>query len=273
MGKRNNNYSINHLDLTGGLPYITPCTYYMIKKILFLTFFILTAYISNSQTVVILKKTKNAIYVGADSKVNVYLIDVLTHQTIRDTTTMCKIWRGGDHNFGMIGLFIDQSKQYAIEASEKYKAFDSVIKYYIHTFGVHIQSEMENMRSTELDSYKQMVKDDSPFVSQIIFFGRDSDSLFAAQVYFVLGTPIDKPVLLRYGITKKNLLYGGHIDEIRDTMEKSNIFKKKRNIKGNIVKLIEIESKIYPEWVGGNIDILEVTKKKTKWLQKKQICD
>ncbi len=71
-----------------------------------LTLLLLFTSNSFSQTTVIVKKTKNAIYVGADSKVRSHRYYPDTKETFQANDTMCKIWTNGKVGFAVMGMHI-----------------------------------------------------------------------------------------------------------------------------------------------------------------------
>src|SRR5688572_4671053 len=63
----------------------------------------------NSQTVVIARKTKNAIYVGADSRLTIKAHDLKTGAEYTDTNSICKIITVGKFNIAFAGYNITEA--------------------------------------------------------------------------------------------------------------------------------------------------------------------
>jgi hypothetical protein len=112
--------------------------------------------------------------------------------------------------------------------------------------------------------------ENNPNISQVIFFGRESDSFFLSIVRFRLLSNGDVSVNLGASVVSSNQLYAGHINEIRDTLQSKNVWNK--GTFKTITSLINIGSAAHPISVGGPIDLIKVTKRKTIWVQRKEIC-
>ena len=83
-----------------------------------LFFFLFT----QSQTCIIAKKTKDAIYVGADSRLTTQRKIISTGKIITDTSSGCKIYTYGKFNFAIEGAFINNATNEAKEACSKRKS-------------------------------------------------------------------------------------------------------------------------------------------------------
>jgi hypothetical protein len=103
----------------------------------------------------------------------------------------------------------------------------------------------------------------------VIFFGKDSDSLFLAMAYFTVTIKPDNRLYVDSYLAKAEILVAGHTDEILDTLGK------KETWRGDIVKtiksLIAIVAKAHPFEVGGNIQVVKFTKKNgLRWINGKK---
>lgn len=232
------------------------------------------ATITECQTVIILKKTKKAIYVGADSRVTINKTNILG-KIITDTGSICKIFRFGNHNFATIGFNVIKSRDYAIQAINKDSSFNDIISDYINSYGHFLRDYLQNIHDKDILYYTKIVKDNEPNISQMIFFGKEADTLFRCQVAFRIkeGNNYFQPIQIIYNTLYRDLLYGGHIDEIEDTLEHSKIFKKEKLIPEKMEQLINIEARYYPIEVGGEISILKLTKRKFKWIKRCRLCN
>lgn len=242
-------------------------------KLFFFLLLLLIDISAKCQTTVILKRTKKAIYVGADSRINIYKTDPATNTTYRDTGSMCKIWTNGKIGCAVIGMYITQSKEEAITACNKYASFEEITNKYANSFALFIRDRLTESRQLDSNYFSQLLNDNSPNFCQTFFFGKNADSLISYIVQFKVIFDNNNQVQVNWHIWQKDLLYAGHIKEIKDTVEKSKIWRKEKKIPKTIEALIKIESIANPAWVGGSTDIIKVTRKKIKWLQKKPMCD
>lgn len=223
-----------------------------------------------SQTCVIARKTKKAIYVGADSRTTVYLYAPSTGELTFDTGSTCKIFTHGKFNFATLGANLQMSIDEAISACDNSNSFKEVIIKYATSFVNKFAEDLEENRKKRFNFFSTLIDKQLPNLAQIIFFGKESDSLFLGIVQFRILSSKLEPVKLSAYFAESNILYGGHIDEIKDTMQTPKIWK--RGTIETIKALISIEAKAYPLEVGGFIDMIKVSRKKTKWIQKKEAC-
>ena len=76
-------------------------------KFSILLFALTFPFFTYSQTVVIGVKTKNAIYVGADSRTTKYIRDPLTGKSFTDTAIMCKLFSNDKFGFAIMGVGLE----------------------------------------------------------------------------------------------------------------------------------------------------------------------
>ena len=241
----------------------------MIKNLLSILVSLLLFLKLSSQTVVIAKKTKKAIYVGADSRMlsTVYYDD---GRIQIDTASVCKIHSYGKFNFAIIGTMVDVSLKDAVEACKKGKTFDEVMELYANTFLQKLANHYEKMRKNYLDIFTNQVEKNQPNFTQIVFFGVENDSLFLAHLYSRLtSSPFESVAFTMYKFVG-NTVAAGHIGEIADTLKQKNVWN--NGIFKTIDFLIKEEMKYHPLEVGEAIDLMRVTKKGAKWLRRKSMC-
>lgn len=219
----------------------------------------------NGQTVVIARKTKNAIYVAADSRITNHAINPFTHQIIVDTSSMRKIALVGNFNCVVIGGGIDENVKYASEAC-KQSTWEEVLKKYIKTFDQEIKEDiLDNRKKLNPLEFSNYAKENwYPYYSQCIFFGIREDTLFIHNILCIIKDPNSTPVSLEWMQSDGPILFGGHIEEIRDSC--LNYHKWGNNIVRTMKYFIMVEEKFHPIEVGGHIDLLKFTKKGIKWI-------
>ena len=227
-------------------------------------------YRPQAQTVVIAKKTKKAIYVGARSR----MLSTTYYDNGKiqfDTASVCKIHGVGKFNFAIIGTMIDVSLTEAKEACKKGTTFREVMEIYAQSFVQKLADHYELLRRNYFDIFKQQVSRCQPNFTQIIFFGVEEDSLFLGHLCSKLTSSQFEPVTFTiYGSTG-NFFAAGHIYEITDTLKKKNVWDK--GIVETIDFLIKKEMKYHPLEVGGAIDLIKVTKREIRWLRRKSLCE
>ena len=80
-----------------------------------------------------------------------------------------------------------------------------------------------------------------------------------------------EPVIFTMYSSIGDFFASGHVEEIVDTLKSKTVWKK--GIIKTIDFLIEEEKKYHPIEVGGPIDLIKITKTKTKWLRRKSMCE
>jgi hypothetical protein len=229
-----------------------------------------------SQTVVIARKTKKAIYVGADSRKTFYSVIMPAEKSLElpkmvyDTGSMCKILTVKQFNVAFVGWNIDKSIAQAKTSCEKSNTFSEAISNYGKSYAMELRSTLRSLQEKNIMTYGAIMKEYPKTISQAIFFGYEGDSAILRFVYFQWEKGVSS-IEIQYSTGKRDLIYGGHIEEIRDTMGLTQTWR--RGTIKTIKYLIKKQSDIHTIQVGGPIDILKITRKKRKWIQKKQMCE
>lgn len=240
--------------------------YFLITVILWLPLFI------NAQTCIIAKKTKEAIYVGADSRLTSTRKIISTGKIITDTSSICKIYTHGKFNFAIEGAFLNEAIIEANNACLKGKSFPDVIKIYFDSFGKKLMKLVDYIKKSDSSTFRERIA--NGWFSQIIFFGEDSDSLHLSLLFFTYNEISSNSFRIDCKVStgKNDILMAGHIHEIKDIIYKPETWAS-GEIK-TINSLIQIESKYHPMEVGGYIDIIKYTKKNGGvWIQRKKQCN
>lgn len=224
-----------------------------------------------SQTCIIAKRTKKAIYVGADSKTTIIHKNEFTNEIDSSYGSICKIITMNNYNFAVIGYMANIEIEDGKKACINNTTLLDVINDFAITFSAKLSARLEEIRKENIFYFSTVSESLKPNISQTIFFGKEKDTLFTSVVQFQLKTSALEPVVIEALFLSRSLLYGGHIEEIRDTIEKKSTWRKGA-IK-TIIKLINIESSYHPKLVAPPIDIIKITRKKIKWIQKKQECN
>lgn len=230
---------------------------------------------SYSQTCIIAKKTKDAIYVGAESRGIVPYYDPITKKTYKKPiSNLCKIQSYGIFNFTVCGIGFPIAMDECKKAAKNQKSFTSVAKKYITSFSKRLRDTLESIRDDKFLSFLDIVKDipqDSNRLGRTIFFGVEADTLFLGQIDFYLDSKFWEPVLISVDAKVGNLFGGGHLNHIKDTIIKESTWAE-GEVK-TINALIKIEIMNDSLEVGGDIDIIKITTRDKVWIQRKKICN
>jgi hypothetical protein len=225
----------------------------------------------NAQTVVIAKKTKNSIIVGADSRETFYFVDPKTKEKIKKFGSICKIYSSGKFNFAVIGGSIEDNINCAKKACLKANNFEDLIISYANDLTNVLNTNLEILRTYLPDTYNQLVESQRPVFCQVFFFGYQADTALLKLVAMKVQNKISEPVKVEAFGLQADLLFGGHVEEIRDPISKPKTWKK--GISETIKNLIILEEEFHGDEVGGEIQITEVKRKSTRWINKKPPCN
>jgi hypothetical protein len=222
------------------------------------------------QTCVIAIKTNNAIYVGADSREVFTKTNPITNKLYDSLGSICKLYHIGNFNFASLGQEIDEEIKMATIICRDKKSFDEVAESFGKMFGSYLGLYLQYQKTHDSNSYYKLIKE-KPFISQTMFFGYENDSAVLADVLFQVPDTIKDFIIIRHSIVKRDLLYGGFVEEIRGTIEKGTTWK--NGTVQTIKKLIQIEMAAHPKEVGGDINMLIVTPdKQIEWIPRQNSC-
>jgi hypothetical protein len=236
--------------------------------ILNLSFFLNSLF---AQTCVIAKKTKNAIYVGAESRETFTKTNLTTKESYDSSGSICKIHNVGKFNFAVLGQEIDVEAAIASKICEHSTTFDEAMELFQKLFSQYLTKYLEFSRVNTPHTYLKIVENNKPVISQTMFFGYESDSSVLAVVLFGVVNPFTEPVQIAHKILHRHLLYGGHVDEIRTVIEKDSTWT--FGMVKTIRKLINDEIMAHHYDTGGEITILKVSPNGSiLWIPRKNNC-
>jgi hypothetical protein len=236
-----------------------------------------------SQTVVIFKRTKNAIYVAADSrKVSTVLkehtnaarhIKYELEDELSDTS--CKIRFSNNIGVAMLGTFSELSFECALQACAKNKSILPAIKNYIDCYKPKLTDSLEAMRLKSASGFDLMIDPLENTLTEALFFGFAADTPYLYYIYFMRKDPrytqlgrVELTVEAQVVFVNEACL--GKKNEIEDSIRNPTTWR--QGIITTIKKYAAISKKHNPKTVGGPIDIVMVTRTNRKWIQKKQRC-
>lgn len=222
--------------------------------------------LAKAQTCVIAIKTKDAIYVGADSKVLTPVYNNLTHRWDSVFSMTCKIGHHGNFNFAVVGNLGEINKAAASKSILTATNSKQLIGNYIEEFKKNALLKMDSISKFNYSIFNSIYSINQPF-AYCIFFGLENDTLFLKTMAFIRTENIGGNLSIAPAYLEYDTLALGHATEIYDM----KMFDKPSTwSKGNISaikSLIKLSEKYNPLNVGGEINILEVTRKRTLWKQ------
>lgn len=225
-------------------------------------------------TTVLLKRTSNAIYLGIDSKVKFFLKDSVTQTAKTFDIEGCKIWNDECKGFAVAGLFILEAFSEARKIFSSSSNLDSISVKYEQSFYKVLHDRMEKFRLADTASYLQFIRENNPQFSQIYFFGVNGDTLYQKLLVFTVDNEITEEVRLRVTYYNYSTICSGVNGAIKNEVNNPATWWDETNISGTIDRLLKIQCKATPLWVGEPIDLITVTLQGVNWVSKKRrICD
>ncbi|MFB9842683.1 hypothetical protein [Mucilaginibacter ginsenosidivorans] len=235
----------------------------------------LVPFIGYSQTCIVAIKRNDTIMVGADSRVSQSGINIITKQPItRYADTSCKIISNGNGsiNFslsGYQGVSLRNLAKRIIDTAKSITAFEkayqtSVIDYVFNSFVSANKHEVQYL----LKRYKVGYA-----ITDCVVFGREQDTMILHYLALRRKVTDTLSIDLEWGRQDKvDSVAFGEWKEISDNHLWSNREVWKNGLKSGIEFLINFSHTYHPDHVGGPINVLMVTRKKTMWLDKKPPC-
>lgn len=222
---------------------------------------------THAQTCIVLRKTKTEIVVGADSKTRKYVKknNGLGYDTL--FRSMCKILNYKNVGFAVSGVNIEGLIDVVKLAIDEGGSIGTIAK----SCGQILNDEWPKFLKSEYERNPNLyVKlfNDSSYISGIMLFGVESDSLASYQVRSLM---IDKmkaytDVYVDTVFSGQTIAHG-HTAEIQKLLNIKSTWSK-GTISG-INTLISIEANAVPLVVGGKITMARFTKKKGfEWISK-----
>lgn len=240
-------------------------------------------YKTHSQTIVIFKKTKDAIYVAADSRAATTSIGITNREGLVPTYIMsetyndssCKISFANNIGMAFLGSHMELSYQCATDACNSSKSVMELLRNYVNAYMPKLRENLERMRLRDPSAFEKIIDPLQNTISEILFFGYNADTPFIKYVYFLRRDPALTPFGSVELIAKGNNVEVdsycfGKKEQIEDTLKKASVWHK--GIVPTINNLAAIAAKANPSTVGGPIDIVKVTRAGRKWIQKKSYC-
>lgn len=241
----------------------------------FITILLLIPFIGYSQTCIVAIKHNDTIMVGADSRASQSGVNLLTGEKIsRSADTSCKIISNstGDINFSLSGYDGIGLRNLAKQIIDTAKSISSFELSYEQMAMSHILKRINNVSDLE-KQYLFSTFTIGYIVSDAVVFGRINGALFLHYLAIVRAPSDSLKMTFQMGRndTLSHAVIGEWEEIYRDKLF-SNRDVWKNGLSNGIEYLINYSSKYHPEFVGGPINILMVTKRKTIWIGKKPPC-
>jgi hypothetical protein len=246
------------------------------KRFFYLAFILLLITTGSTATAIVIIVTPKSVILGADSRRSSF--NNFTFQEIVTTTT--KIYKSGEYHFAISGLtsnettFFDASlfiNYYLKEYSDVTVAIDSIKIKLAESLRAELKSQKRKYHKAFLNTIKYSnnimgfgiigVRNSKPFAHLIEFNLRDTTSLnIKITENSCPGNCKDGVLIIAMGANKAIANYMQQDEWMKNSpIELAE-------------KLISLEIEKEPEYVGGPIDIVEVTADKTIWHKKKEDC-
>lgn len=263
-----------------------------------MSFFILFYLISLSglvviQTCIIVRKTSEEIYVGADSKRTFTTFATEGNDSKETSQSVCKISYVGDTFFAISGFggltiegLIDNSVPLPILAQHGQDSLRQIVIESLKSGGTLIQKAKnfkENSREPFIEIL-EIIKQKNPayyerrFVNteacSVVFFGMEKNITTLAVVSIEAVNSISEPASIRYKLVNSNLysvdtnitISLGEHKAITALKSDENFWK--IGVVKAINELIKLQAEATPEKVGLPVDIIKIDKNGRKWIQK-----
>jgi hypothetical protein len=228
-----------------------------------------------SQTCIVALKSKDRIVVGGESRVAFSGINTLTGQVVEKyEDSICKIVTGKNINFaisGFPGVKLLRFGRNILNDTVSFQQFeDRYMRGALEIVKKSFDNEIQILNGVFDNKYPT-----ESVLTDIILFGRENDSLKMIRLSLVLRKGNNNLRFFEwYNDTLKDTLISGETKELeynnKNILYDNNTWKN-GTIKG-IEYIINYVHTLHPTHVGGPINIVEVTKRKTKWIGKKPPC-
>ncbi len=232
-------------------------------RILTILLLIMSWSFAGAQDVVIVKKTKSAVYAGVNSREQ----KISTDSSGKSDTTFsefCKIRKAGKFYIAVTNEFSEESINYASYTSENAKTFQDFITSYVNDFGLFLSTSLTNLWKENSSYYNSRFLIDSAICSTI-FFGFEGDTAVLKAVIFKNKGVTETYTVGTYAnIVTDTIIVAGKIEEMRTIARNPKTWK--GDFKKIIHQLIKGQIKTYPPAIVEPIHIIMVTKDGFKWL-------
>ncbi|MGD0917327.1 MAG: hypothetical protein ABSB22_12815 [Thermodesulfobacteriota bacterium] len=236
-----------------------------------------------AQTCIVIRRTPSEVVVGADSKIVTITFSTDSdgkEKQIRTAGTKCKIRQAGNTFFAISGVDIPDMDNLADASCKGGRNYIEKAARFKALITEPLSVALEWSRLLNPDFYQKKFMRENACL-QIVFFGIEDGFPAYRVINFLAINPLSEPVHItqREGMscpgalpaTKSVTSVIGHNAAIRALNLTEDFWKGLDTIAG-IRKLISIESNAMSEEVGGEIDIIRVTRHGARWVQKKTEC-
>ncbi|NVN99637.1 MAG: hypothetical protein HXX17_09955 [Geobacteraceae bacterium] len=229
-------------------------------------------------TSIVAIKTGDDIFIGTDSKMLIEK-DVAVNQ--------CKITKMNDTYLVFSGIpALPASSFNAYAIAEKSFAGKGPVNMRLDAFDKAVQGELqkafEKLRTTDDKLFSRWYTDDvqTRVALQLLVAGVEKKGTVLAMLEYRIISGKSEPVKLKAikqnivtkpGSDQPKILFLGMQDAINDLMKKKDFFSDFDEVR-NINEWINAEITAEPKLVGGPVDIIKISPKKTVWIQHKSEC-
>lgn len=229
-------------------------------------------------TSIVAIKSGDDIFIGVDSKMLIEKDVAVSH---------CKISRMNDVYLVFAGIpSLPASTFNAYAIAEKSFAGSGSIAARLAAFDMAVQGELqaafENLRITDDKLFSRWYTDDvqNRIAMQVLVAGAEKKGTVLAMIEYRIVSQKKEPVKLqsikqdivpKAGSNQPKILFLGMHDAISDLLKKKDFFSDFDEAR-NINEWIQAQIAAEPALVGGPVDIIKISPKKTQWIQRKDQC-
>jgi hypothetical protein len=235
-----------------------------------------------AQTCIVIRRTPSEVVVGADSKAVTITFSTDNdgkERQIRTEGTKCKIRQAGNTFYAISGFNLSDMDNLADGSCRSGKNYMERAARFKALINEPLTAALERVRQENPHFYQERFMGEKACL-QIVFFGIEDGIPAYRVIDFIAINPLSEPVHITQRevscpgtlpATQPATSIIGHTAAIRAHKLTEDFWKGLDTIAG-IKKLISIESNAMGEEVGGKIDIIRVTRRGARWVQKKTEC-
>jgi len=233
--------------------------------------FLLLPTLSFSTCIVILK-TPNEIWVGADSKRTIYQIDLNTGNVVETVNNeYCKIHKVGYFYFAVAGFDDEGNFNLATESCLKYKSITETIHYYQKMMVNHFEDIVEKYRVANRTRYIDRFVGSAIGQTAFFYFENNEPKIISLE-FLTTNNPNEKVKVRLNRFNNEPITVLGYGDHLNEPNPKVESFLKQGDNANAIRAMIQTEIIHHPNEIGGAIDILFLGNKNETWIARKKNC-
>lgn len=208
-------------------------------------------------------------YIGADSRMISYVLNVSTQKIEPSYLSICKIDQVENVHFAVTGHAADMGLTEAKDILKNTRPFPDAIALYATTFGQKLADMLETTRRTMAEFYKRNFPAGTILGGSVFFYYENGTLTGKVVKIQLMSQPNEKATVATWNDNIDSIGVAGNTMGTRNILFNSDVWKKGA-VKA-INNLIGIEKIASPTQVEGTVDILFVSSKnEIEWVQRKK---